>query len=182
MRDHILANNYLIIDDFISPGRASALYAQFRSDAEAFPDAFVRDEQCPKSQSMYNYRWFLELLIEKIPFISEVMQEQMLPTYSYARIYRHGEVLKKHVDRAACEVSLTLHLGGDGSNWDIFLTRPDGEVAQISLKPGQAIIYLGCLSAHWREAFTGEHYGQAFLHYVKSRSDNWHWFFDKQRH
>jgi hypothetical protein len=35
----------------------------------------------------------------------------MLPTYSYARIYANGDELKKHRDRPACEVSVTLHLG-----------------------------------------------------------------------
>ena len=42
------------------------------------------------------------------------------PTYSYFRVYRHGDVLVRHMDCEACEASVTLNLGGD-EVWPISL-------------------------------------------------------------
>jgi hypothetical protein len=181
LRQQLIENNYLVIDDFITEEKAKELYNYFKDEAQKNPKAFCQDEQCPKSLSMYNFRSFLELLIEKIPYISEVIEEPVFPTYSYARIYANGEVLKKHTDRHACEISVTLHLGNDNTDWPIYFTKPSGEQISYNLKPGQAVIYLGMISEHWRDAFQGQEYGQVFLHYVRGRAENWVCYFDRAR-
>lgn len=139
---------------------------------------FTNDEQCPLSCAVYNYRPFLKLLCNKIPKVSELMGEDMFPTYSYARLYQHNETLKKHTDRGSCEISLTLHLGGDAP-WPIWLTKPCGEKVEVNLTPGQAILYQGMVSEHWREAYQGNNYGQVFLHYVRADGEYWDHFGDK---
>ena len=179
LRQQLLDNNYVVIDNFISEEKAKELHSYFKEEAAKNPQAFVDDPYCPKSLAIYNFRWFLELLIDKIPFMSEVLEEPMFPTYSYARIYTNQEVLEKHLDRHACEVSVTLHLGSDGTDWPIWVTKPNGDQVPCSLKPGQAVIYLGMISWHWREAFQGQEYAQVFLHYVRGRGENWVCFFDK---
>jgi len=105
----------------------------------------------------------------------------MLPTYSYARLYKNGEVLKRHKDRGACEVSVTLHLGSDGVEWPIYFETPAGDTVSVNLKPGQAVIYLGCIAPHWRDVYEGSDYRQVFLHYVRARGENRHFYFDKIR-
>lgn len=173
-------NNYILIDNFISPEKALNLYLQFKEDVKNNPELFHYDDQCPQSMAIYNYKPFLKLLIEKIPFMSEIMGEPMFPTYCYSRLYKNGEVLEKHRDRNSCEVSVTLNLGGD-KDWDIFFTKPNGDIVSYNLKPGQAAIYLGMISEHWRNAFEGQEYGQVFLHYVKAEGENWMYYFDKFR-
>lgn len=174
-------NNYIIVDNFIDPYRAKELHDQFIKDSKKDKEHFSHDGQCPKSISIYDYKPFLELLVEKSSHMSRIMDEPMLPTYSYARLYKKGEVLEKHKDRPACEVSVTLHLGSEGDEWPIYFTKPNGDVAEINLKPGQAAIYLGMISEHWRNKFKGKNYSQVFLHYVKSRGENWIYYFDKRR-
>jgi hypothetical protein len=182
LKQQLLDNNYLVVDNFITKEKAKELYACFKDEALKNPQAFnPHDDQCPKSLAIYNLRWFLELLIDKIPFMSEVLEEPMFPTYSYARIYANQEVLAKHKDRHACEVSVTLHLDGDGTEWPIWFTKPNGEQVSCNLKSGQAVIYLGMISEHWRDAFQGQEYGQVFLHYVRGRSENWMCYFDRFR-
>ena len=179
LKQQLLDNNYLVIDNFITEEKAKELYKCFKNEANTNPQAFRHDPQCPKSLSMYDFRWFVELLIDKIPFMSEVLEEPMFPTYSYARIYANQEVLTKHTDRHACEVSVTLHLDSDGTEWPIWFTKPNGEKVLCNLKSGQAVIYLGMISEHWRDAFQGQEYGQVFLHYVRARGENWMCYFDK---
>ena len=181
LKQQLFENNYLVIEDFIPSEKAAELHNYFKEEAAKNPQAFAYDDQCPKSLAMYDFRWFVELLIDKIPFMSEVLEEPMFPTYTYARIYANGEVLKKHTDRHACEISVTLHLGNDGTDWPIYFTKPNGEEVSYILKPGQAVIYLGMISPHWRDAFEGQEYAQVFLHYVRGRGENWMCYFDKFR-
>ena len=171
-------NNYIIVNQFITSDRAKQLYNKLLNDVTTYPELFTQDPQCPSSYAIYNYQHFLQLLCEKISFMSEIMGEPMLPTYSYARMYQYGEVLHKHIDRPSCEISVTLHLGGDHP-WDIFMTKPNGEVVGINLQPGQAVIYQGMISEHWRDAYQGNNYGQVFLHYVRADGEYWHHFGDR---
>jgi hypothetical protein len=49
-------------------------------------------------------------------------------TYSYARIYKEGDVLARHKDRYSCEISTTLNLGGEP--WPIYLDPTGNKVKQ----------------------------------------------------
>jgi hypothetical protein len=102
----------------------------------------------------------METLLQQVKPIMEKKSEiKLIETYSYARIYKKGDELKKHKDRYSCEISTTMNLGGD--DWPIFL-EPD---IKVHLKPGDMLMYRGCELEHWREPFTGENCGQVFLHY-----------------
>lgn len=171
-------NYYKVLDKFISSDRANNLYTQFQQDIKDYPEAFHIDDQCPSSTAIYNYKPFVILLCEKVNFMSDLMQEPMLPTYTYARLYKHGEILHPHTDRPSCEISVTLHLGGD-MPWDIWFTKPDGTKVNYNLSPGQATAYTGMVSEHWREAYKGQNYAQVFLHYVRANGDYWQHFFDR---
>ena len=103
----------------------------------------------------------------------------LVPTYSYARIYKKGDELKRHKDRPSCEISTTLNLGGDP--WPIFIdgTGADSVIdeyknihkhnapkgTKVLLEVGDMLVYSGCELEHWREPFEGSVCGQVFLHY-----------------
>lgn len=99
------------------------------------------------------------LLQELLPLMEKHTKLKLNETYSFARIYKKGDILKRHKDRFSCEISTTLNLSGD--TWPIFL-EPDIE---INLKQGDMLIYRGNILEHWREKFTGKECIQVFLHY-----------------
>ena len=181
MRERLIKNSYVIIDNFITTEQAEFLANEMQLSYNLFPEAFSNDPQCPDSLAIYDMWAFVELLVEKIPFMTSVMEEPMFPTYSYARLYKKSEVLTKHTDRDACEVSVTLHLSNDGVEWPIYFETPDKEIASVNLKPGQAVVYLGNIAPHWRETYEGSDYRQVFLHYVRARGGNREYYFDKRK-
>ena len=102
----------------------------------------------------------METLLQKVkPIMEKESGVKLIETYSYARIYKKGDELKKHRDRYSCEISTTMNLGGD--EWSIYL-EPD---IKVNLKPGDMLMYRGCELEHWREKFEGEDCAQVFLHY-----------------
>ena len=138
-----------------------------------------KDKQVPNSYAKYADRFMETLLIKTIPTMEKKTGLKLIPTYSYCRLYRKGNILKRHKDRPSCEISTTLNLGGDP--WPIFIdptgsnnvideyknihqpNAPKGN--RVVLKPGDMLIYSGCELEHWREPFEGKLCGQVFLHY-----------------
>ena len=116
------------------------------------------DEQVPNAYSKYG-DWVMETLLQYVrPIMKEKTKLDLIPTYSYARIYNKGNILKRHKDRPSCEISTTLNLGGN--HWSIYL-----EGIKVDLQPGDMLIYSGCELEHWREPFEGDFCVQVFLHY-----------------
>ena len=139
------------------------------------------DQQIPGAYSKYA-DWVMEtLLMFMIPVMKAKTGLDLVPTYSYTRLYEKGNILHRHKDRPSCEISTTLHLGGD--EWPIYMdpTGTDNIVSgsetttvvkpgapkgtRIDLKVGDMLIYSGCELEHWREPFEGNVCSQVFLHY-----------------
>lgn len=176
MRQEIIQNSYIHVPRFITPSEAASYAAEFSAHCKNL--LIEGDPQAPNSSAFYNFLPFVRLLINKIPHVSEILGEEVLPTYTYARIYRENSNLARHKDRHACEISLTLNLAKD-TDWPIYFERPDGSESHVELDPGDAVMYLGCTAAHWRNTLDGKQHTQLFMHYVKSYGINSWAFFDK---
>src|SRR5437588_12913354 len=71
---------------------------------------FGRDTQCPSSLSLAGDP-ALDAVLEWIrPKLSQLVGFSVAPTYSYTRRYTKGDVLERHRDRAACEISVTASI------------------------------------------------------------------------
>jgi len=133
----------------------------------------VKDDQCPLSDSIYGDPVFDNLLLEFAEPIGKTLNKKLLPTYTYCRIYRTGEILKKHKDRPACEISATVTLGFDAKHlWKIFFDEQK-EIA-VDLNVGEMAVYAGCDILHWRPAFKGNWHVQVFFHYVDANGPHAH--------
>ena len=130
------------------------------------------ETQVPDTYSHYSDIVFETLMGEILERVEKETGHKLFPTYSYGRIYKTGDVLARHTDRNSCEISATMHLGGD-AKWPIYLSKQKNAAGlEVNLEPGDILIYKGCELEHWREGFPGKDYCQAFLHYIdKSKSD-----------
>ena len=164
-------NKYQVIRNAISYDLANFCFNYFLLKRDAikfmYDNNFIaengmhgtwKDEQVPGVYSIYADHVMETLLVKTLPVMKEKTGLDLLPTYSYARVYEKGSILEKHKDRPSCEVSTTINLGGD--LWSIYV-----EGIKIDLNPGDMLIYAGCELEHWREPFEGNICGQVFLHY-----------------
>jgi hypothetical protein len=178
MRLEIIQNNYLHVPGFITDDEAQLLAKEFKEHCTKFN--IQGDTQAPNSHAMYNFLPFVKLLVNKISCVNELLGEEVLPTYTYARVYKNESVLERHRDRPACEISFTINLEKD-TDWPLYFQRPDNSEAQVELTPGDAVLYLGCQTDHWRNKFEGKEYTQLFMHYVRSNGTKSWAYFDKQQ-
>tara|TARA_B100002019_G_scaffold284688_1_gene292685 strand:+ start:1535 stop:2116 length:582 start_codon:yes stop_codon:yes gene_type:complete len=177
-KEELWSKNYSVIKGFIDPSEAKKLSDEFR--VFSIKQKLSGDNQVPKSRSLRNHLPFLDILCQRCSEVSAAIGESVLPTYTHARIYEKGSILKRHDDRDACEISLSVHLDGD-QEWPFWIETPDGKEAKVILNPGDAIIYLGIKAEHWREKYKGEWYTQVFLHYVRTNGPCAYAVFDQDQ-
>jgi hypothetical protein len=137
-----------------------------------------KNEQIPGTYSQYANIAMETLMLKCQPEMEKVTGLKLYPAYTYARIYKKGDELKRHKDRFSCEISTTMNLGGD--KWPIYLSPnenvgvADGKKitnvskakgTKVNLEPGDMLVYRGCELEHWREKFKGTECVQVFLHY-----------------
>ena len=60
------------------------------------------DQQIPNTYSCYADHVMETLLIKVLPKMQQETELQLIPTYSYARLYKKGDILRRHKDRPSC--------------------------------------------------------------------------------
>ena len=184
--------NYKVVKQAISFELANFLYNYFLLKREAVEHMYNTnmtydsgmlgtwgDTQILNTYSIYGDPTFDTLLMKILPVMKKETGLEVVPTYSYARMYKKGDILKRHKDRPSCEISTTINLGGEP--WPIFidgtgansvinerqnLVKPNAPAGtKVLLEVGDMLVYSGCELEHWREPFDGNICGQVFLHY-----------------
>lgn len=144
----------------------------------------VQDEQCPKSWSVYGDPILDTILANLAKPLGQQIGVDLLPTYTYCRIYQPGEVLKRHIDRESCEISATLTLGHDPESeiWPIFFSSDADDTVGNSVKidVGDMVLYRGNELTHWRPEYRGQWQVQVFFHFVDANGPHKNWAFDKR--
>jgi len=151
---------YLVIPNFISQEEVTWYLDYFNRYVEQFK--IGNDSMVENCSSKYNFVPFVQLLCYKTEIVSSIVGANLLPTYAFGRTYYKNSDLKKHKDRPACEVSLSVHLEGD-KEWNLFI-----EGCPVTLNEGDAVLYWGYDDEHWRDKYEGEKYTNVFLHYVRT--------------
>jgi hypothetical protein len=142
--------------------------------------------------------------------LEEALGRKLYNTYYYDRYYFPEQELKRHSDRDACEISVTVHIStnlkGKDTDWPIWVKTPDiyadekktqvlvpGENRSVILQAGDGMVYKGCERPHWRDPMPGKnkkswfgkqkqlYYHQIFFHYVLQDGQRAHCAWDKAR-
>ena len=139
------------------------------------------DTQIPNTYSCYGDMFMETLMMKVLPVMQQQTDLRLIPTYTYTRAYKKGDILHRHKDRPSCEISTTINLGGDP--WSIFIdptgadnimsgretttvVKPNApEGVEVQLGVGDMLVYSGCELEHWRKPFEGNLCVQTFLHY-----------------
>ena len=175
-----VANYFLMQKQVYDTCKAARYFSPFEHILGYYEEP---DGQIPNTYSAYGNIAMETLLLKCQPGMEKASGLKLYPAYTYARIYKKGDELKRHKDRFSCEISTTMNLGGD--DWPIYLSpnenvgEPNGKnitVAsnakgvKVDLKPGDMLVYRGMELEHWREEFQGDNCAQVFLHYNDQKS------------
>jgi hypothetical protein len=124
-----------------------------------------RDDHMPTALSFWGDTTLDAFHLTVLPEVEAVVAGPLLPTYCYARLYSHGDVLHRHFDREACEIVLSVNLGYHGTAPPPICFDTGDAVTQ---EPGDAVVFHGAEIGHWRDVFLGEDFGQIFMNFVRA--------------
>lgn len=140
------------------------------------------EQQVEGSLARYHHPQYREIHSQIRIKLEKIIGRKLYDTYYYDRFYFPGQDLKKHTDRDACEISVTVHVSTNLQEpWPIWIKTPSGEHRSVNLGPGDGMIYKGCERPHWRDSMPTEYdktwygrrvekeslyYHQIFFHYV----------------
>jgi len=177
-----VANYFLMKKQVYDTCRQSRYFSPFENILGYYEHPI--NGQIPNTYSHYADIAMETLMLKCQPQMEKVTELKLYPAYTYARIYKNGDVLQRHKDRFSCEISTTMNLAGDP--WALYL-EPSGKEGlkgiKVDLKPGDMLVYNGCELEHWRNKFKGKEHIQIFLHYNNRKTpgakEN---MFDKRPH
>jgi tetratricopeptide (TPR) repeat protein len=180
---HFRRQRYLIVRDFLP--RPVLNYLKVYYQVLRANGRLHKDEQCPLSLSIGGDAAFDAMLGWLNPDVSRLVGKDLAPTYSYTRIYAKDDVLERHSDRPACEISVTVSIeipqGAEPSV--IYLKPPDLPETRVEMLEGDGCIYAGTEVEHWRHPFTEDGYIQLFLHFIDKRGEHFpDWTYDKRKY
>ena len=169
-------NGYLIIPKILSGELLDfiGIHAYNKARIEGWENK--KDHQVPNTPS-FGSDYVMENLSDfLLPKIESAASMKLLSTYTYFRVYKAGDILKKHIDSPSCEISISLCLRKKGKIWPIYINN-----TAVMLEEGDAVLYKGCEVDHWREPYTeGTKLAQVFLHYVDANGPYTEWKNDKK--
>lgn len=168
------------VDEFLDEATVATV-------SQYFENRLKRSEWKPNSDDPTSrYAYYADPLTEVIlkqclPAVEAACGKQLLPTYSYARIYQPGEQLEPHIDRPACEVSVTVSVAYQGTPSPIWMQYSDYAPQECKLPVGSAVVYKGCEATHWRHPLeNGQLVVQFMLHYVDKNGPYANFVFDRR--
>lgn len=130
------------------------------------------EETFKKGDPTSRYAYYADPLTEVLlqaskETVENLTGKELIPTYSYARIYQPGEKLLPHVDRPSCEISVTVNVATKGDLSPVYTQYGQNDPEKHLLNPGDAVVYMGCDVMHWRQPLQeGQLNVQFMLHYV----------------
>ncbi len=178
-------NKYAVVKNAVSKELSEFIYNYFKLKRKVahtlYTDNFIKPNTCllgiwndPQAQNTYSHYSDIvmeTLLIKLHSLIEKTTELDLYMNYSYARLYKQGDILKRHKDRSSCEISTTIAIGGDP--WTIYLesTNEGNKEVGINLEIGDMLVYKGNELKHWREPLEGKECGQVFLHYINKKTE-----------
>jgi hypothetical protein len=175
-------NGYVLVKGFYKPEELDTISRYLENVLKRYPE----NNQGGKLGDSSQFSWYADPLVEVIlknavPDVEAATGLKLDPSYSFTRVYQKGDELKPHVDRPACEISVTSHIATVGKPWPIYMKAPGKEPTVHYLEPGDACIYKGCEVTHWRDkAVDTDINVQVMLHYVDKNGPNAEYCFDKR--
>jgi hypothetical protein len=172
--EHFEKHGCVLVKNFIDEQTISVVSKYFENKIRRGEWKELTKDGDPTSRYAYYADPLVEVLLEASrQSVEDATGKELVPTYSYSRIYQPGESLRPHVDRPSCEISVTINVATKGDFSPVYTQYGKNDPEKHVLNPGDAVIYLGCDVMHWRQPLGDNQLNVQFmLHYVDKNGPN----------
>lgn len=201
-KDYFNQNGYLILENICDPQELYCPVPKERGHIHYYGslDNFRYEDtdlQVPGSFARYSHPKYKQIHSRIRLILQDILEEELYNTYYYDRFYFKGQQLVRHIDRDACEISVSIQISSNFLfPWSLKLKTLQGEEVAANLKNGWGLVYMGCDVEHWRDPLPSRYtkfgrfvnnllrkkddsyWHQIFFHYVKANGSRAHFAFD----
>lgn len=162
---------YLVFKQLLPRPQIQAIQCYFKDLAQ---EGYLHHGDSLVEKRLYYHNEPLITLIQQTltVSISHITGQALQPSFCYLSYYLPGAQLKRHTDRPQCVWNLSLHISceretGPPTPWPLCLETQWG-IREIHLEPGDAVLYQGRDTPHWRPGPLPEdqHVMVCTMHYV----------------
>lgn len=161
---------FVAVDGLVHPFHVGALRRYYRYHTRM--GTFVLgDEQSPGRYVAYDESVTRFMHQQLTTAISDIARTVVRPSYSYLSLYTGGAALDPHIDREACEYTVSLAIDASPEPdaqvpWPLNLGLAEGSLA-VWQRLGEGLLFRGRYLPHWRERLAdGYTSSSVLLHYV----------------
>jgi hypothetical protein len=160
---HFNKNNFAVIPDLLDPMLVTFLSSYYANMKDSKDEHFGSDWTSLNGAGDACADAVMYMIREKI---EEKVGMELVPGFSFVRIYKKGDSVGRHIDRGANEVNTSTTITMD-ADWPIeFQHKFGGERFLLGNKPGTGVAFRGMEMEHWRHKYTGESQVQLIAGYV----------------
>lgn len=172
--EHFEKHGCVLVKNLVDAQTIAVVSKYFENKIRRGEWAEASDKGDPTSRYSYYADPLIEVLLEASKeAIEDATGKELIPTYSYSRVYQPGERLTPHVDRPSCEISVTVNVATKGEFSPIYTQYGQNDPEKHVLNPGDAVVYMGCDVMHWRQPLQdGQINVQFMMHYVDKNGPN----------
>lgn len=153
-------------------------YAKIIHKTSCLTTVVDRDYTIGKTKRGYSIQVAELFLLYFGPIYSKIINKELMPTYSFTRIYYKGSSMPIHTDRPACQYSLTINIDASSDEpWPIYF-EDEKTYAEVKAPMFVPVMYLGERMSHWRNTLSKNYSSHVFLHYVdrEDKSYKKYWY------
>ncbi len=153
LRDSLKRNGFVVLKGLLTQGECELQERYFfdRKELHARPDDMMGIKRVATHNSPLGM--YTHACLER--FIGELTPVAIKQSYVFSACYEKGSNLPRHVDsREACTWNVSLVVGAENqqalATWPLYI-EADGVATPVILERGDAVLYSGIGSPHWRD-------------------------------
>ena len=174
---YLILRNFCDVTEYVENAPRERGKISYRQDEFHF-DHVAEEPQVNGSLARYGHPKFKQLHTDIRLKIENIIGRKLFNTYYYDRFYFVGQELPNHLDRDACEISVSLHISSNPAKieWPFWIKDVQENHVSVVLNPGDMVIYKGCERPHWRHPLKSAYSKKElfFRNLKKLKDDTWY--------
>lgn len=137
----------------------------------------LEERQVNGSLVRYSHPQYGEIHSRIRLILQYILGVELYNTYYYDRFYFVGQRLDRHMDRDACEISVSIQVSSNtGHPWPFCLETLEGKEIGANIEDGWGIVYRGCDIEHWRDPLKSKYNkaNQIINTILRKQNDTYH--------
>lgn len=163
---------FFVVKNFLDKSKCDSIRNKMEDYIDVWSHQGLKEASRDNISDLYNLPFLKKDSQNILNRLSDILQKELLFTYSFGMKYYPGGFLPPHVDRPQSQYGININIWKSDHDFPIIVTDPKTEKqTRIDLDIGDALIYKGSELVHERKKITEGNIIQFMVFAVEKGSD-----------